>query len=242
MQSRPFNPATRLITLDLGHTLMWPRYNMLATAINNFFNTEVSTAQVMQAERAFRAKIMPPFKMTSHFRVPIPQNSYEYYSAIIEGCLDGVSVDGFARFAILANEYHTAHNWFMSLGTDVIPALELLKTRFTLGVISNANGNLERDLKRLGIREHFAFVTDSGTEDVSKPDPEIFRRTFARADVPAEFVAHVGDHPVADVQGAYEAGACPILFDAQGIYRPSNYPGVPYFRNLVDMAEALINA
>ncbi|MFA6161655.1 MAG: HAD-IA family hydrolase [Patescibacteria group bacterium] len=221
---------------------MWPRYNTLATAINDFFDTEVSTAQVMQAERTFRAKIMPPFKMTNHAAIPIPQNAVDYYTAIVEGCLGHVSDDGLCRFAILANEYHMTHNWFMGLGTDVIPALELLKTRFTLGVISNANGNLERDLKRLGIREHFAFVTDSGTEDVSKPDPEIFRRTFARADVPAELVAHVGDHPVADVQGAYTAGACPILFDAQGIYRPSNYPGVPYFRNLVDMAESLINA
>lgn len=39
-----------------------------------------------------------------------------------------------------------------------------------------------------------------------KPDAEIFRRALARCDVAAEHAMFVGDHPVADVEGAQLAG------------------------------------
>ncbi|WP_265442745.1 HAD family hydrolase [Flexivirga meconopsidis] len=52
---------------------------------------------------------------------------------------------------------------------------------------------------------------------VAKPRPEIFAEARAVLDVPAEQVLHVGDNPVADVQGAQAAGMVAALVRPDGV-------------------------
>jgi len=58
----------------------------------------------------------------------------------------------------------------------------------------------------LGLEHSFDAILVSEEEGVRKPDAEIFRRALARCGVDAREALFVGDHPVADVEGAHRAG------------------------------------
>jgi putative hydrolase of the HAD superfamily len=84
---------------------------------------------------------------------------------------------------------------------------ELRRRGFKLGVITNGGGNRQRrKLARLGLDRSFDAILVSGEEGVHKPDAEIFRRALARLGVAAHEAIFIGDHPVADVAGAHDAG------------------------------------
>jgi putative hydrolase of the HAD superfamily len=84
---------------------------------------------------------------------------------------------------------------------------ELRGRGLKLGVVTNGEGvRQRRKLAALGLDRSFDVILVSEEEGVRKPDAEIFRRALARCGVPAHEALFVGDHPVADVEGAYRAG------------------------------------
>jgi putative hydrolase of the HAD superfamily len=105
------------------------------------------------------------------------------------------------------------HFWYCydalcQLSDDVADTLRTLRRRkLILAVVTNGQGvRQRRKLEALGIEHAFDVVLVSQEEGVSKPDPEFFRRALARCGVVCHEAMFVGDHPVADVQGAHEAG------------------------------------
>ena len=106
-----------------------------------------------------------------------------------------------------------AHFWatydgHCRLTEDVRHTLEELRSRgLRLGVITNGQGvRQRRKIAALGLDAAFDVVLVSGEEGVQKPEAEIFRRALTRCDVTAPEAMFVGDHPVADVEGAHRAG------------------------------------
>jgi putative hydrolase of the HAD superfamily len=91
---------------------------------------------------------------------------------------------------------------------DVATTLRELQARdLKLGVITNGRGPLQRrKLAALALDDAFDAILVSGEEGVRKPDAEIFRRALERLAVAAGDAMFVGDHPVADVEGAHRAG------------------------------------
>jgi len=87
-----------------------------------------------------------------------------------------------------------------------------------LGVVSNAEGRVERDLEAAGYQGLFGTVVDSHVVGMEKPDPEIFRIALARLGAEAERTIHVGDVPSVDVAGARAAGIVPVLLDRHELY------------------------
>lgn len=94
------------------------------------------------------------------------------------------------------------------LSPDTAATLEALRERnLMLGVITNGPvGRQRRKLELLGLAGSFDAVLVSGEEGCRKPDAEIFQRALARCGVAAHEALFVGDHPVADVEGAHRAG------------------------------------
>jgi len=99
---------------------------------------------------------------------------------------------------------------------DVVAALKLRGLR--LGVVSNAEGRVERDLDDAGYRGLFGTVVDSHVVGFEKPDPEIFRIAMARLGADPATTIHVGDVPAVDVEGARAAGVVPVLLDRHELY------------------------
>lgn len=91
---------------------------------------------------------------------------------------------------------------------DVRQTLDELRRRgLKLAVITNGPSAMQRrKLAVLGLEHLFAAILVSEEEGVRKPDAEIFRRALARLGVAPHEALFVGDHPVADIEGAHRAG------------------------------------
>ena len=93
-----------------------------------------------------------------------------------------------------------------------------------LGIVSNSNGTVEADLRRLGVCQTgdgdgvpVGVVVDSEVAGVAKPDPEIFGIALDALGVTAsQTVLHVGDSLRYDVTGALAAGLRPVHLDPYG--------------------------
>lgn len=83
----------------------------------------------------------------------------------------------------------------------------LLQQGLRLGLITNGGtAHQQKTIRALGITSYFTAVLISESEDIKKPDPDIFLRAAQRLGVHAEECLFVGDHPVADIAGARSAG------------------------------------
>ena len=84
----------------------------------------------------------------------------------------------------------------------VLESLNHLKKHVRLIAITNGNA----DLQSVGLGEYFEFCLNA--EDFNKPKPhgDIFQDALSRTNILAHQCLHVGDHPVHDMQGAFDAG------------------------------------
>ena len=109
---------------------------------------------------------------------------------------------------------------------DVEPCLAALRGEgIQMGVVSNCPSKefLIDNLSNIGIMDFFACLVASGSEGVSKPDPEIFRVASRRMGLAESCLLHVGDSPKMDIQGARDAGLQAVLIDREGIF--PHFPG-----------------
>lgn len=68
----------------------------------------------------------------------------------------------------------------------------------------------EDKIRQLGIMDLVDIILVSEREGLRKPDRRIFERALTRLSVDAAESWYVGDHPIADVQGAFDAGLTPV--------------------------------
>jgi putative hydrolase of the HAD superfamily len=102
---------------------------------------------------------------------------------------------------------------------DAVGVLGALRARgFALAAVSNADGRVEADLVRYGLRDALDLVIDSHVVGVEKPDPAIFVTALDRLGVAPAAAVHVGDIASIDVAGAQRAGIAPVLMDPLGCY------------------------
>ena len=120
-----------------------------------------------------------------------------------------------------------------------------------MGVVSNSNGTVEGDLRRVGVcfvaggdgrapeGVEMGVILDSAVVGVAKPDPGIFRIALDALNLPADgTVLHVGDSLRYDVAGAFAAGLQPVHMDPHGLC--SAPEGHPHVASLAELAQALM--
>jgi putative hydrolase of the HAD superfamily len=108
-------------------------------------------------------------------------------------------------------------NWTV-FASGVPELLQDLRNKYTLGVISNADGKLAQSLETLGLRKYFSSVTDSGVVGHEKPDAAIFQAALRSLKVFARESLYVGDIYSLDYSGARNAGMHALLMDVAGVY------------------------
>ena len=125
----------------------------------------------------------------------------------VEGVIEGVKV-----------AHAEAHLWTYAL-PDTGEVIESLKSAgYRVGVISNADGRMEKALVAAGVREHFEFVIDSGAVGFEKPGAEIFHAGCASLGLAPSECLYVGDLFPVDYVGATEAGLSAVLLDPLGLH------------------------
>jgi putative hydrolase of the HAD superfamily len=134
------------------------------------------------------------------------------------------ALDDGVRDTLIANTQNSA-NWDQILpGTR--DALERIRQEYAIAVISNADGRIDAVLRRCGIVDCFASITDSGIVGQEKPHPAIFEAGLGEMKAsPAESL-YVGDVYSVDYVGARQAGMQAVLFDVAGAYRDLEFPRV----------------
>ncbi len=108
-------------------------------------------------------------------------------------------------------------------------------------IVSNADGTVADKLAAASLLPCFDRVIDSGQLGIEKPDPRIFEAALEAAGCPAQKVAHVGDLPSVDLEGARRAGIHAVLVDPFGDFEsahPGRYPST--CRNTTELAEAIL--
>jgi len=86
------------------------------------------------------------------------------------------------------------------------PALEALRERYRLGIVSNFYGNLEGVCRSAGLASLFAVLVDSHCVGAEKPDPAIFRVALEALRARPETTVFVGDSLRRDREGARRMG------------------------------------
>ena len=91
----------------------------------------------------------------------------------------------------------------------VIPMLEKLSKKYSLGVITNGNA----DVNYIGIGDYFDFTLSSQDAGVAKPHEDIFLQALQLADSTIESTVYVGDDPKCDVIGPQNIGMRAIWYN-----------------------------
>jgi putative hydrolase of the HAD superfamily len=125
----------------------------------------------------------------------------------------------------LVENTQNSANWDQILpGTR--EALDRIRQKFRIAVISNADGKIERVLSRCGIADCFESITDSGIVGFEKPRPEIFESALRTMNARAEESLYIGDVYSVDYIGATNVGMPAVLFDVAGAYCERQEPRV----------------
>lgn len=108
---------------------------------------------------------------------------------------------------------------------DTIPVIKQLKSKqnTTLSILSNTGfikgTTLRKVLKELGLYDFFDFQLYSDEEGLSKPSKQLFERVIDesrklhKTSLMTNEIIHIGDNPVADIEGAYQVGINSILIN-----------------------------
>src|SRR5262249_2632100 len=97
---------------------------------------------------------------------------------------------------------------------DVKPVLNLLKRNgFRLAVISNWHRGLDSFCFEMNLSVLLDVVISSADIGIEKPDARIFNEAVRQLDIEPNRIAHIGDLPGDDFDGAIAAGFKAILID-----------------------------
>ncbi len=205
----------RFIFFDVGNTLLFPnRARMLAPlaadrhpTLDRWQALERRTKQEFDQDM-IAGKVDHGFWWTFHTHLLQDLNA----------------LDDDVRNILVENTQNSA-NWDQILpGTR--EALERIRQQYAIAVISNADGRIDVVLRRCGIADCFASITDSGIVGHEKPHPAIFEAALRAIKAePAESL-YVGDVYSVDYIGARNVGMEAVLFDVAGAYRERDLPRV----------------
>lgn len=134
------------------------------------------------------------------------------------------------------NEVYLQHRFEdIELFEDVLPTLNALRSRYTLGLLSNGNSYPER----CGLKGIFQFVVFSQDYGVAKPNPKLFQIAVEKARCSKQQLLHVGDSLENDVIGAMNAGIKCVWLNRQGMKHNSGIAVEHQVSSLIDLQEIL---
>ncbi len=150
---------------------------------------------------------------------PTPRDEWtfpQFWQAVL-GRASGREVDlpTTERFMALSRE----RPGFTRLYSDARRCLEELRDQGRrLGIVSNSSSEarVRAILHENGVLPFFERIVSSGTEGVSKPDPEIFRRALQRMKIPPQSSFYVGNLACIDAGAAHRAGMHSVWLNRAG--------------------------
>lgn len=106
---------------------------------------------------------------------------------------------------------------------DARPAIDALRARYPVGLLSNADDDFLNEALRRNNLE-FDYVLTSEQALAIKPNREIFDKLAGMMQVPNEHILYAGDNPVPDVLGPVNAGMIAAWVNRSGFRKPRGVP------------------
>jgi len=252
-------PQVSAILLDAGGVLVFPEPSRVLPPLRaSGVDPDLAALE--------RAHYHAMASQDTEARPPAPASWWRnYLFSYVAAC--GVAQERCEPLATEMARQIRGHGWtHVGLGVrDGLRAVAALG--LPMGVVSNSDGSVEGDLRRLGVCHvprpgprpgpdpgpdpaqdgsrpgpgiPMGVILDSAVVGVAKPDPEIFRLALDALGVPAgSAVLHVGDSLRYDVAGALAAGLQPVHMDPYGFCPAPD--GHPHVRSLAELAGSLIS-
>jgi putative hydrolase of the HAD superfamily len=219
-------PTVETVLLDAGGVLLDLDYAFVRRLLVAR-GCEVKEAEIARAEALARAEI--------HRRVAKGGRSRDAWRDYFHIILAHAKLPAEGHEEIIDTLWDGHHRfglWTVPVPGAVETAREMKDRGYRLGVVSNAEGRVERDLISAGFDGIFEAVVDSHVVGVEKPDPEIFRIALERMAAQTETTVFVGDVPAVDIAGARAAGIAPVLLDRHDVYTDTDVPRLTSIESL----------
>lgn len=205
--------AIHAVTFDLDDTLwdIWPIIARAEARLHDWLNVHHPIIPARFSPLDLR-------RLASEIAQQQPEIAYDrsllrkrglQLAADLAGCQGFCVETAFEVFYAARNE--------VVLFAEVLPVLERLTERYTLGALSNGNA----DLRLVGLHHVFDFSINAVDVGAAKPAPAIFEAACERLAVFPQQIVHVGDDPESDVHGAAQAGLRTIWINREG----KDWPG-----------------
>lgn len=112
----------------------------------------------------------------------------------------------------LIDHFRDTYDSHCSLPEDTLTTLRTLSEQGArMAIVTNGQTDRQnRKIDALGIRDFFDAILISEAEGLKKPHAEIFHRAVSRCSGSAGDAVFVGDHPIADIDGARDAGLAAV--------------------------------
>jgi len=103
----------------------------------------------------------------------------------------------------------------------VAELLENLRGKYELHIITNGFDEIQgTKLKSGGINQYFNHIISSGLVGFRKPEKKIFEHALELANATAANSLMIGDNPISDILGAYNAGIDQVFYNPNGLKCP----------------------
>ena len=207
---RPARPVIEAVLFDAGGVLVVPDPTVLAPLLAPYG----ASADLAVHVRAHY------FGMAAKSRTGGLEWDWAVYDEAFVECV-GVAAADRDEAAMVLNRTRHAHLWRWPVGDGLEGLAALERGGVPVGVVSNASGQVESTLRRIGacqvgegVGTAVRCIVDSHVVGVAKPDPAIFEHAApALGAVERGNVAYVGDSITIDVGAARAAGMHPVLYD-----------------------------
>jgi putative hydrolase of the HAD superfamily len=192
----------RAVCFDLDNTLwdIWPVILRAEQAMMDFLASRYPRAVVgetVETLRAARAEVARQYPQKQHDFSFLRQQALREQSqrcGYAEQMAEQMVEEAFEVFLSARNQ--------VEFYGEVAESLQLLQQRYRLFTASNGNA----DLSRIGIAHWFERSVHAREVGVLKPHAAVFHKVVEATDLQLHEVVYVGDDPLADIEGARQAG------------------------------------
>lgn len=172
--------------------------------------------------------------------VALDENGHVWKDVVYERLIEQFGLRDVTADALLA-DYVANFGASARLFPDALATLEALKDEgLKLGIVTNGPTALQTSvIEACGLAPLMDVVLISEAEGIRKPDRRIFVRALAEIGVAADRCVFVGDNPVADIEGAQNAGMKTAWLVNNGFGRSAGSVGFRRYRELSGVLHAL---
>lgn len=154
----------------------------------------------------------------------------------------GVVEPDVALAADVLEHTRSHHLWRWPIPETLTALTRLAAAGVPMGVVSNASGQVEAELKRSKICQagpgdatEMRVVIDSHVVGVAKPDPRIFDFALPHfSEFERARIAYIGDSVTMDIGAASAAGLHPVLLDPHGDHDGAEFERIVSVADVTD--------